>query len=248
MRALKCFDQNLPENTIKLFQTRFEEQYDADDYSDYGKLYKIYKFIKLLLNEVLSHESSNLVPANNALPGLTSNVCSTCPTEPGDTLNVNGVNDQASSSSVEMVQNLSSPVHTVRIQVSHQQACKIPSLTDEAAEINFDEANKVILEEPAECSSHNDTNETGQQMSTLFDNSAANRSSELNDVSNAEFYGNWKFSPFKKYLSIGDNIIKRKETRMKPLHPPVVSGTDYFRNMLEKQKTREEEHQRKAER
>ena len=89
-----------------------------------------------------------------------------------------------------MVQNLSLPVYlcTASIRVSHQQACKISSLNDVADESDFDKANEVILEEPSECSSHNDTNETGQQISsTLLDNSAANRSSQLHDVSNAEF-------------------------------------------------------------
>ena len=35
---------------------------------------------------------------------------------------------------------------------------------------------------------------------------------------------------------------------MKPVHPPAVTGNDYYRNMLEKQKTKEQEQQKKTER
>ena len=260
MRALKCFDQNLPENTMKLFEKRFEEQYDAEGDSDAGKLYSIYKSVKLLLDEKSASsqttESSNTVSANlnsttNALPAdLTiSAAVPTVFTEPGE--NLNPIN-QASTSSVEIpvkrVQNLLSPIHTVTIQIPDEQASSVSPATDEVVDIQFDDGYEIPSVEPSGSSSRNDTNEQRQQMSsTLLEDSAVENSSELN-VSNAEFYGNWKYSPFKKYLSISENLVTRKETRMKPVHPPAVTGNDYYRNMLEKQKTKEQEQQKKTER
>ena len=149
MRALKCFDQNLPENTMKLFEKRFEEQYDAEGDSDAGKLYSIYRSVKLLLDEKSASsqttESSNTVSANlnsttNALPAdLTiSAAVPTDFTEPGE--NLNPIN-QASTSSVEIrakrVQNLLSPIHTVNIQIPDEQASSVSRMTDEAVDIQL---------------------------------------------------------------------------------------------------------------
>ena len=48
MRSLKCFNEHLPEATIKNFETRFQEGYDCNDDSAEGKLYKIFRSIKRL--------------------------------------------------------------------------------------------------------------------------------------------------------------------------------------------------------
>ena len=70
-----------------------------------------------------------------------------------------------------------------------------------------------------------------------------------NTPSNPHFYGNWEFSPFKKYLKIDDRVvIARKEAKSKPSHPPAVSGEDYYKNLLQKQKDKQMQLDKKKER
>ena len=168
---------------MKLFEKRFEEQYDADGDSNAGKLYSIYKSVKLLLDEKSASsqttESSNTVSANlnsttNALPAdLTiSAAVPTAFTEPGE--NLIPIN-QASTPSVEIpakrVQNLLSPIHTVTIQIPDEQDSSVMSvsrMTDEVVDIQFDDGHEIPSVEPSGSSSRNDTNEQRQQMSSSY--------------------------------------------------------------------------------
>ena len=235
VKLMQLFETKLTNEMKESFEKRLEEEYDIEDMTPKGILWSFYKDAKIYIKNFESvnavDSTINRVSEVPHTPLIQVAECNPNETElPNERIII--LNDDDFEFTVTQLPSNSSDLNHVEINtISSAQEIDIacpPHVT-----------NLELIPEAGP--SHYSDNEPIPEVELSTHSSSPSSS-----------YDQFKFSPFRKYLTISDKLPSGRKTSLKQKTPPSFTGNDYYENLKriqeEKQKLQEEKEKRKRDR
>ena len=274
--ALQFFDKNLSSQNKELFETRYSENYDLEDETDLNQMFRIYKSLRNILDnpDNCEENDTSIVSTPTSTPLSKSKITSQITIQPDHDREKHhqGLSDfeeavdrdtsfrelivQEEQSQIDSDYELPSINDCSFREISvypesaesgysvYQRQCTSPD-PGEGTSVDPGEGTSVDAGEgtsvdPAEGPSVDPREDTLPSTNILLNESSS---------SNPRFYGSFEFSPFKRYLTIGEEVsVPKKGAKTKQTMPSAISGKDYFEFQVKKLEDKQRENERKEKR